>query len=135
MSDVRALAQLFKQAAPDAGFDLIYDAVGGVYSEAAFRAIAWSGRHLIVGFPSGITRMPLNLPLLKGASIVGVFYGRFTRSDITANTANNEELFAMYARGLIKPRISEIFALEEAGTAIRCLTDRRVRGKVVVQIS
>jgi NADPH2:quinone reductase len=131
----KELAALFKAAAPETGFDLVYDAIGGAYSEAAFRAIAWGGRHLVIGFPSGIARLPLNLPLLKGAAILGVFYGSFTRREPETNALNNDELFAMYAKALIKPRISAVFPLEEAGAAIRCLTDRTVRGKVVIKIN
>ena len=84
----RALADLFKGACGENGADVIYDPVGGDYAEAALRAIAWEGRYLVVGFPAGIPRMPLNLTLLKGCQVVGVFWGGFTQRDPKANAAN-----------------------------------------------
>ena len=81
----RKLADLFKSACGESGADVIYDSVGGDYSEAALRAIAWEGRFLVVGFPAGIAELPLNLALLKGCDIVGVFWGDFARRDPAAN--------------------------------------------------
>ena len=130
----KALAAQFKGAVGDNGADVIYDAVGGDYAEAALRAVAWKGRFLVIGFPAGIPRIPLNLALLKGCEIVGVFWGSFTKRELEANAENNRELMAMYAEGKIKPHVSKTFALEDAGAAISELAERRAMGKVVVTI-
>ena len=100
------------------GADVIYDGVGGDYSEAALRAIAWEGRFLVVGFPAGIPRMPLNLPLLKGCDIARRVLGRFRAPLPRANAANNAELIALYGAGKIRPRIFARFPLARAGEAI-----------------
>ncbi|MGB5078105.1 MAG: NADPH:quinone oxidoreductase family protein [Sphingorhabdus sp.] len=130
----KALAEMFKAAAGKEGFDIIYDTVGGDYSEPAVRAIAWEGRFLVVGFPAGIAKLPLNLTLLKSCDVCGVFWGAFAARDPKRNHANVAELFDFYAKGKIKPRISEVFPLEKAGEAIARLTDRAAVGKLVVQI-
>ena len=111
----RALAAQFKEATQAGGADVIYDSVGGDYAEAALRSMAWNGRFLVVGFPAGIPRMPLNLALLKGCSIVGVFWGSFTDREPQANRENNEQLLSLYAEGKIKPHISQRYSLAEAG--------------------
>jgi NADPH:quinone reductase len=128
----RALADLFKSVCGENGADVIYDPVGGDYSEAALRSIAWEGRFLVVGFPAGIARLPLNLTLLKGCQIVGVFWGGFTRRDPEANAANIGELMQLYAKGAIKPLVSERFPLGRAGEAIARLAGRQAMGKIVV---
>jgi len=128
----KALAESFKQACGPKGADVIYDAVGGDYAEAALRAIAWEGRFLVVGFPAGIPKIPLNLPLLKACQIVGVFWGAFAQRDPAANRANNHELFQLYAKGAIKPQISERFPLARGGEAIARLAGRSALGKLVV---
>jgi len=128
----KALADLFKGACGDNGADVIYDPVGGDYSEAALRSIAWEGRFLVVGFPAGIARLPLNLTLLKSCQVVGVFWGAFTRRDPKANAANIAELMQLYAEGAIKPVVSERFALAKAGEAIARLAARKAMGKIVV---
>ena len=128
----KALADLFKQAVGKDGADVIYDGVGGDYAEASFRAIAWEGRFLVVGFPAGIPAIPLNLALLKSADIVGVFWGAAVARDPAGHRQNVEELFAFYKAGQIKPFISEHFPLEQAADAIRHLTSRKAMGKVVV---
>ncbi len=128
----RALADLFKRACGEAGADVIYDPVGGDYSEAALRAIAWEGRFLVVGFPAGIPRLPLNLTLLKGCQVVGVFWGDFARRDPDANAANIAELMQLYAKGAIKPLVSERYPLPRAGEAIARLSGRQAVGKLVV---
>jgi NADPH2:quinone reductase len=130
----KALADLFKSACGPNGADVIYDAVGGDYAEAALRAIAWDGRFLVIGFPAGIPRIPLNLPLLKSCEIVGVFWGEFSRRDPQGNAANTEALFDLYARGLIKPQISERYPLERGGEAIARLATRQAMGKIVVTV-
>jgi len=113
---------------------VIYDPVGGDYSEAALRAIAWEGRFLVIGFPAGIPRLPLNLALLKSCQIVGVFWGAFTQRDPKANAANNRELIELYGKGAIKPEISERFPLAKAGEAIARLAARKAMGKIVVMM-
>jgi NADPH:quinone reductase len=128
----KALADLFKQACGENGADVIYDPVGGDYSEAALRAIAWEGRLLVVGFPAGIPKLPLNLTLLKSCQVVGVFWGAFTRRDPEANAANIAELMQLYAKGAIKPVVSERFPLAKAGEAIARLGARKAMGKIVV---
>jgi NADPH2:quinone reductase len=130
----KALADLFKAAAGPKGADVIYDAVGGDYAEAALRAIAWEGRFLVIGFPSGIPAIPLNLALLKGCQIVGVFWGAFTGRDPAANQVNVQELMALYTAGKIKPHISAVYPMDRAGEAITDLAERRAQGKVVVTL-
>ena len=128
----KALADLFKKACGENGADVIYDPVGGDYSEAALRAIAWEGRLLVVGFPAGIPKLPLNLTLLKSCQVVGVFWGAFLRRDPAANAANLAELMQLYAKGAIKPVVSERFPLAKAGEAIARLGARKAMGKIVV---
>ena len=128
----KALADLFKGACGKDGAHVIYDAVGGDYAEAALRAIAWEGRFLVVGFPAGIPAIPLNLALLKGCQIVGVFWGAWAARDPAAFAASVEELMGFYTLGKVKPTVSGRFPLERAGEAIRELADRRAQGKLVV---
>ncbi len=128
----KKLADLFKLACGKGGADVIYDAIGGDYSEAALRAIAWEGRLLVVGFPAGIAKIPLNLALLKGCAIVGVFWGEFIRRDPQGNARNVAELLTLYEKGAIKPRVSKHFPLAKSGEAIAWLADRKALGKVVV---
>ncbi len=125
-------AQL-KSLAPD-GVDVVYDPVGGDLSEAALRSTAWRGRHLVIGFAAGdIPRIPLNLPLLKGCSIVGVFWGDFTRREPKRNQENLRELLGWLQAGKLRPRISATYPLERAADALRDITERRVKGKVVLR--
>jgi len=128
----KALSELFKQACGPAGADVIYDAVGGDYAEAALRAIGWEGRFLVIGFPAGIPKIPLNLSLLKSCQIVGVFWGAFTARNPTENAENVKELLALYTAGKIRPHVSARFPMEQAGEAIRQLSSRKAQGKVVV---
>lgn len=130
----KALAEQFKSVCGKHGADVIYDAVGGDYAEAALRAIAWEGRFLVVGFPAGIPRIPLNLALLKGCQIVGVFWGSWTERDVAENARNNEELLEMYRQGKIKPHVSKRYPLAEAGRAIEELSGRRALGKIIVTL-
>jgi NADPH2:quinone reductase len=130
----KALADQFKAVCGKDGANVIYDAVGGDYAEAALRAIAWEGRFLVIGFPSGIPSIPLNLTLLKGCQIVGVFWGAFTAKTPDANQENIRELMALYAGGKIKPHVSAAYPLAQAGRAITDLAERRAQGKVVVTI-
>lgn len=132
---IKALAEQFKTVCGPNGADVIYDPVGGDYSEASLRAIAWEGRFLVVGFPAGIPKLPLNLPLLKSCQIVGVFWGAFARRDPKANAANLGELLDLYADGKIKPVILERMPLARAGEAIAALRARKALGKIVVTMN
>jgi NADPH:quinone reductase len=130
----KALAQLFKDAVGPAGADVIFDPVGGDYSEAALRSVAWEGRFLVVGFPAGIAKLPLNLTLLKSCDVCGVFWGAFAARDPKANRAHVDTLFKLWRQGMISPRVSETYPLERAGEAIRAISERRVVGKLVVTL-
>jgi len=115
------------------GADVIYDPVGDKYAEPAFRSIAWNGRYLVVGFAAGeIPRLPLNLPLIKGASIVGVFWGAFTAHEPALHEANMQELLGWYHERRLKPHISARLPLERGAEAIRMLMDRKAMGKVIL---
>ena len=128
----KALANLIKEACGPNGWDVAYDAVGGDYSEATIRAAGWNGRFLVIGFPSGIPKIPLNLTLLKSCDIVGVFWGASVARDPAGHAQNVRELMALYAEGKIKPHVSERFPLARAGDAIAHLASRKAMGKVVV---
>ena len=130
----KALAQQFKNAVGPAGADIVFDPVGGDYAEPALRAIAWEGRYLVVGFPAGIPKLPLNLTLLKSCDVCGVFWGAFAARNPRANAAHVDTLFQLWRKGMIAPRISETFPLERGGDAIRALSERRVIGKLVVTL-
>lgn len=115
------------------GVDVVYDPVGGDYAEPAIRGMAWNGRYLVIGFASGpIPAIPLNLTLLKGCSIVGVFWGRFSGEEPEAHRQNIEELWALFAAGKLKPSINDVFPLEQYREAYRVMTERRARGKVIL---
>ncbi|MDG2521437.1 NADPH:quinone oxidoreductase family protein [Caulobacter segnis] len=128
----KALAQLFKDACGPNGWDVAYDAVGGDYAEAVIRASGWGGRFLVIGFPAGIPKVPLNLTLLKSCDIVGVFWGAAVARDPKGHAQNVKALMALYAEGKIKPHVSETFPLARAGEAIAHLASRKAMGKVVV---
>jgi NADPH:quinone reductase-like Zn-dependent oxidoreductase len=130
----KALAQQFKEAVGPAGADVIYDPVGGDYAEPALRAIAWEGRYLVVGFPAGIPRLPLNLTLLKSCDVCGVFWGAFAARDPKANAAHVETLFRLWRDGKIAPRVSRTWPLAQAGEAIAHMAARKAVGKLVVTI-
>ncbi|MEH6831061.1 MAG: NADPH:quinone oxidoreductase family protein [Sulfitobacter sp.] len=130
----KAFSAKIKELAGGDGVDVVYDAVGGAYAEPAVRALAWKGRFLVVGFPAGIPKIPLNLTLLKGTQIVGVFWGAHTLREPEMHAENMAELFAMYKDGKIKPRISARFPLEKAADALNLMMDRKVLGKVVLDV-
>ncbi len=130
----KSLAQLFKGAVGPAGADVILDPVGGDYAEPALRSIAWEGRYLVVGFPAGIPKLPLNLTLLKSCDVCGVFWGAFAARDAKANAAHVAELFRLWSEGKINPRVSETYPLERGGEAIAAMAARRVIGKLVVTL-
>ena len=131
---LKALSQLFKDAAGANGADVILDPVGGDYSEAALRSIAWEGRFLVVGFPAGIAKLPLNLTLLKSCDVCGVFWGAFVARDPKRNAEHVEQLFRWWAEGKITPTISGAYPLEQGGDAIAALRDREAIGKLVVTL-
>ena len=130
----RALAEAFKAACGPAGAQVVYDIVGGDYSEPALRAIGWEGRFLVVGFPAGIARLPLNLTLLKSCDIRGVFLGAFVERNPGRYAELVDELLDMIADGRIAPRISQVFPLERGGDAIAALEARSAIGKLVVRM-
>ncbi|WP_182912046.1 NADPH:quinone oxidoreductase family protein [Sphingomonas cavernae] len=130
----KALADEFKAAIGPNGADVIYDPVGGDYCEPALRAIAWEGRYLVVGFPAGIPRLPLNLTLLKSCDVCGVFWGAFAARDPKANQAHVARLFRLWETGQIAPKVTGTYPLEKGGDAIAQMAARKVIGKVVVTI-
>lgn len=130
----KALSAQFKDAVGSQGAHVIYDPVGGDYAEAALRAIAWEGRFLVVGFPAGIPRLPLNLTLLKGCDVCGVYWGGFLAQNPAGHQANVKALMALYGEGKLKPEVSQVFPLERAGEAISHLAERKALGKVVVRM-
>jgi NADPH2:quinone reductase len=117
------------------GVDVVYDPVGGPYSEPAFRSLAWRGRHLVIGFAAGeIPRLPLNLALLKGAALVGVFWGDFARREPARFAASVAQLSKWYGEGRLKPHVSQTFPLEKAAEALKLMAARQVKGKVVLTV-
>ena len=130
--DQEGLRDGLKRVAPT-GVDVVYDPVGGDMTEAAFRSLAWKGRHLVIGFAAGpIPSLPVNLALLKGASLVGVFWGRFTATEPAANRANMTTITQMWSQGRIDPVVSEVFPLERASEALGRIGSRGAVGKLVV---
>ncbi|MGO9515151.1 MAG: NADPH:quinone oxidoreductase family protein [Steroidobacteraceae bacterium] len=130
----RALTDQFKAACGKEGAHVIYDAVGGDYTEAAIRAIGWEGRHLVVGFTAGIPKLPLNLALLKGCQVIGVFWGEFTARNPAKHADNVAALMALYLDGRIRPAVTERFPLARGAEAIARLGARTARGKLVVTV-
>lgn len=131
-----SLRERLKELTEGKGVDVIYDPVGGKLFEEAFRSIAWNGRMLVVGFAAGgdIPALPANLPLLKGAALLGVFWGAFAQRQPHDNAANFKQLFAWHAEGKLKPLVSQTFGLEQAAEAINTLGQRRAVGKLVVKV-
>jgi NADPH2:quinone reductase len=128
--------QRVKEITGGRGVDVIYDPVGGATSELAIRDMAWKGRFLVVGFAAGsIPKIPLNLALLKNCSIVGVFWGEFTRRESDLNNQNNRELVQMYEKGLVRPHIHKVYPLSQAASALNDLMQKKVSGKVVLSTS
>ncbi len=129
------LKSTIKALTNNKGVDVIYDPVGGDYAEAAFRGIAWNGRYLVVGFASGhIPKLALNLPLLKGASVVGVFWGGFAMGQPKANMLNTMTLMQWHAEGKLNPHIDKIYDLKDASKALEVMMQRKVKGKLVIRV-
>jgi len=127
------LREALKAATGGKGPDVIYDPVGGPYSEPALRSIAYRGRHLVVGFAAGdIPKLPWNLMLLKSASVVGVFWGDFARREPQMNLAAMREMLGWMAKGKLKPLVSKRYALAETAQALNDMAARKVTGKVVI---
>lgn len=132
----QSLKDRVKEITQGRGVDVIYDPVGGEMSEMAFRSIAWNGRFLVIGFAAGdIPKIPLNLPLLKGASIVGVFWGAFTQKETSEHLQNIKELWTMFAEKKLSPIVTDTFSLQEYERAFNQLTQRRALGKVIIKIA
>jgi NADPH2:quinone reductase len=127
------LREAIRRETGGSGPDVIYDPVGGPYAEPAFRSIAWRGRYLVIGFASGpIPSLPLNLALLKGASLVGVFWGQFTQREPDANLAGMQELLGWLKAGKLRPHISATYRLDQVPQALLDMATRKVTGKVLV---
>jgi NADPH2:quinone reductase len=129
----KALADKIKEIS-GGGVDVLYDGVGGDYAEPGLRSMNWNGRYLVIGFPAGIPRPPLNLTLLKSCQIVGVFWGAAVRRDPKGHEENLADLFRLYKEGKIRPHVSNRYPLERAADAIKELSERRAKGKVVVTL-
>ena len=124
-----------KELTEGKGVDVVYDPVGGKFTESALRGMAWKGRYLIVGFANGeIPQIPMNLPLLKGCSIMGVFWGQFSKVEAKASFQNIRQLVAWIQEGKIKQHIGRTYTLEEAQEALQAILDRKMLGKGVVVI-
>lgn len=131
--DSEDLRSRLKELSP-AGVDVVYDPVGGEATEPAFRSLGWNGRHLVIGFAAGdIPALPVNLALLKGASLVGVFWGRFTETEPVRNRANFAILTQWWSEGRIRPLVSEVFSLDRGVEALRRIGERGAVGKLVVR--
>jgi len=130
-----SLKDAVKELTGGKGVDVVYDPVGGDYAEPAIRSMAWNGRYLVIGFASGpIPKIPLNLTLLKGCSIVGVFWGRFTGEEPKVHLQNISELWELFATGKLNPVVTDVFPLEQYQDAYNCMIERRARGKVILTL-
>ena len=129
------MREAIRAATDGKGVDVVYDPVGGKYSEPALRSLKWKGRHLVVGFAAGdIPKIPLNLALLKGCSIVGVFWGGFSRNEPKKDVANIAQISQWIVEGKLKPMVSSTYPLARAGDALADLAARRVQGKAVLVV-
>jgi NADPH2:quinone reductase len=130
-----SLKDAVKELTGGKGVDVVYDPVGGDYAEPAIRSMGWNGRYLVIGFASGpIPKIPLNLTLLKGCSIVGVFWGRFTGEEPEVHLQNIKELWELFATGKLSPVVTDVFTLEQYEDAYNCMIERRARGKVIITV-
>ena len=131
----KALADALKAAVGGQGADIVFDPVGGDYAEPALRSTGWEGRYLVVGFPAGIPKLPLNLTLLKSCDVCGVFWGAFAARDPQANAAHVARLFDLWRDGKIAPNVTGTFPLERGGEAIARMAARGAIGKLVVAVA
>lgn len=131
----KALAEAFKEKGGKDGYQLVYDAVGGDYAEPALRSIGWEGRYLVIGFPAGIPKLPLNLTLLKSCDVCGVFWGAYAAREPVKNRANIQRLFDLWGEGKIAPRVTQVFPFERGGDAIAKMAARGAIGKLVVRVA
>ena len=130
------LKERIKELTEGRGADVIFDPVGGEYTEQAYRSIAWCGRYLVIGFASGdIPKLPLNLPLLKAGDIMGVFWGSWAQRDPKTNLRNFAELLQMVEEGKLTPLTTEVYSFEDYAMAFASITERRALGKVILSIS
>jgi NADPH2:quinone reductase len=130
------LRERIKEITGGAGVDVVYDPVGGPYTEPAVRSLAWNGRFLVVGFAAGdIPKLAINLLLLKGASLVGVFWGAFAKREPKVQMQNVRELWELLETGKLKPVVGQSYALEDGVKAFEALEGRQAKGKVVIRIS
>lgn len=130
-----SLKDRVKELTGGKGVDVVYDPVGGDFSEPAVRSMGWNGRYLVIGFASGpIPSIPLNLTLLKGCAIVGVFWGRFTMEEPDTHQANIKTLWQWFEEGKIKPVITDLFPIEEYEAAYAAMMERRAKGKVILTL-
>jgi NADPH2:quinone reductase len=128
-----SLKDRIKELTAGTGVDVVYDPVGGDLSEPALRGMAWNGRFLVIGFAAGpIPQIPLNLALLKGCSIVGVFWGRFSGEEPEVNASNIAELWDLFNAGKLAPVVTETYPIERYEEAFNCMLERRARGKVIL---
>ena len=124
-----------KELTQGKGVDIIYDPVGATYTEAALRAIAWGGKYLVVGFAAGdIPKLPLNLVLLKGCQVIGVFLGRSIKEDPNLNFNNSKQIIEWIKEEKIKPHIHQSYALKDTALALQEIIDRKVKGKIIITI-
>jgi NADPH2:quinone reductase len=127
------LREGIKRTTGGKGPDVIYDPVGGKYAEPAFRSIGWRGRYLVIGFANGqIPALPLNLMLLKGASVVGVFWGDYVRREPQANATDMKDMMALLAKGVLRPHVSASYPLDQVPQALNDMAARKVTGKVLI---
>ena len=131
----KELSNQLKALTGGKGADVVYDPIGGDFSEPAIRATNWDGRFLVIGFVGGIPRIPTNLALLKSCQIVGVFLGGELMRDAAIGRQMTEELAALYTQGKVRPQIGKVYPLEESGQAIADLAARKAKGKVIVKIA
>jgi NADPH:quinone reductase len=129
------LKEALKRTTGGKGVDCVYDSIGGAYSEAALRAMAWKGRFLVVGFASGeIPKIPLNLTLLKGCAILGVYWGEFVKREPQAHLENMAQIFDWTAKGVLSAHVHAVLPLAEIAPALNLLKDRKALGKIVLAI-
>ena len=131
----KELSSKIKELTDGAGANVVYDPIGGAYSEPCIRATAWDGRYLVIGFAAGqIPKIPTNLALLKGMKIIGVFWGAWVGMFPEENKKNFEKLFQLHSEGKINPEVSDCFSLDNGARAIAHLKDRKAKGKVIIKI-